>query len=85
MEDPTTLVPVIVVFAVVQILDNVFVKPVVVAKTMNLHPLIVLLVVVGGGQLYGIPGMILSIPLASMFIVVISEVNWALNNYRFVR
>lgn len=85
MEDPTTLVPVVMVFVVIQLLDNVIVKPVVVAKTMDLHPLIVLLVVVGGGQLYGIPGMILSIPLASMFIVVLSEFNWALNNYRFVR
>jgi predicted PurR-regulated permease PerM len=84
MEDPTTLLPVVVVFLVVQLLDNVILKPVVVAKTMNLHPLIVLIVVVGGGQLYGIPGMILSIPLASMFIVVVSEANWALNNYRFV-
>ncbi len=85
MEDPAILVPVVMVFVLVQILDNIILKPVVVAKTMNLHPLVVLLVVVGGGQLFGIPGMILGIPLASMFIVVLTEVNWALKNYRFVR
>lgn len=85
IDDPVQLVPVVAVFVVVQLLDNVLLKPVIVAKTMNLHPLLVLLVVVAGGQLYGIMGMIVSIPLASMFIVVVSEFNWALNNYSFTR
>lgn len=81
--DPYMLIPVATVFLLIQLIDNVFLKPVVVAKTMDLHPLIVLIVVVAGGELYGILGMIVSIPIASMFIVVLTEMNWALNHYSF--
>jgi predicted PurR-regulated permease PerM len=81
--DPMLLLPVIIVFLIVQLLDNILVKPIVVSKTMDLHPLIVLLVVVAGGELYGIVGMIVSIPIASMFIVIVSEMNWAMKNYSF--
>lgn len=83
--DPYMLIPVATVFFLIQLIDNVFLKPVVVAKTMDLHPLIVLLVVVAGGELYGILGMIVSVPIASMFIVVLTEMNWALHNYSFTR
>ncbi|MFB6356946.1 MAG: AI-2E family transporter [bacterium] len=81
--EPMAVVPVLVVFLLVQIVDNVFVKPVIVARTMELHPLIVLLVVVAGGQIYGIMGMVMSIPIASMFLVVLSEISWGIKNYSF--
>ncbi|MFB6344515.1 MAG: AI-2E family transporter [bacterium] len=83
--DPYTLIPVAAVFLIIQLVDNVFLKPIVVAKTMDLHPLIVLIVVVAGGELWGILGMIVSIPIASMFVVILTEMNWALNNYSFKR
>lgn len=81
--DPVMLIPVATVFFLIQLIDNVVLKPVIVANTMDLHPLIVLIVVVAGGELYGILGMIVSIPIASMFIVILTEMNWALNNYSF--
>lgn len=81
--EPSAILSVLVVFIIVQLVDNIFVKPMVVSSTMNIHPLVVLLVVLAGGQLYGIAGMIFSIPLVSMFFVIVSEVNWAIRNYSF--
>jgi len=81
--EPYQQIPVILVFTLVQLVDNVFVKPVVISRSMNMHPLLVLIFVVAGGQMYGVPGMILAVPLASMFFVVVSELNWAYRNYHF--
>lgn len=81
--EPFQQIPVILVFVIVQFVDNVFAKPVVLSRSMNLHPLLVLVFVVAGGQMYGVPGMILAVPVASMFFVVVSEINWAYRNYHF--
>lgn len=77
------LIPVLVVLAAVQLIDNVWAKPYVMSKSMNIHPLVVILAVVTGGKLYGVLGMILSIPVASIFLLVFSELHWAIRNYRF--
>ncbi len=81
--DPYVIAGVILVACIVQLLDNVFVKPIVFSRSMDLHPVIVILVIIGGGQLYGVLGMILSIPVVSMIIVIVSEFNWAVRNFRF--
>lgn len=73
------------VMVVVQLIDNIFVKPFAFSHSMNLHPLIVILVVIGGGQLAGIIGMIISIPVAASVWVIVREFSWAVNNYRFER
>jgi putative permease len=53
---------VVLAFVVIQLIDNGVVKPVVVAKAVNMHPLVVLLAVIIGGKFFGILGMILSVP-----------------------
>lgn len=55
-----------------QIFDTVVLVPLLVAKIVDLHPVIVVLAVILGGQLMGILGMIISIPLASALKVSIS-------------
>lgn len=77
------LLPVLIVLAVVQLIDNVWAKPFVMSRSMDMHPLLIILAVVAGGKLYGVLGMVLSIPLASILVVVLGELNWAIRNYRF--
>ncbi len=50
----------------VQVLDNNIVYPVVVGKTIKMHPLIVLLTVLAGGWFGGILWMLISVPLVFM-------------------
>ena len=56
------VIPVIIVFAIVQIVDNVFVAPMVVGRSVNLHPLLVIFAVFVGSELFGAVGMLLAVP-----------------------
>jgi predicted PurR-regulated permease PerM len=46
----------------VQFVDNNFIYPIVVGKNTNMHPLIILLTVMAGGFVFGIIGMLFSVP-----------------------
>ncbi len=48
-----------------QVVDILFVIPLVVARTVNLHPITVIVVFIIGAHLMGILGMIVSVPVAS--------------------
>ncbi len=60
-------------FGIVQLIDNVFVQPNVVAKTVNLSPLVVLFVVIIGGRFFGVLGMLLSVPVTGILKVLFQE------------
>lgn len=72
------LVPVIAVYGAVNLIDMAFIFPVVVAKLVNLHPLILIAVVAMGQQYYGLVGMLISIPIATALKVVIREIYFAI-------
>ena len=54
-----------VVAVVVQQLDNDVLAPIVYGRSLSLHPVAVLLGVVSGGALFGIPGTVLAVPLVA--------------------
>lgn len=53
---------VIIAFLIIQLLDNVLIQPLVVSKSVDLHPLIIIFAVIIGGQFFGILGMLLAVP-----------------------
>ncbi len=71
-------------FAVIQLMDNVLVQPLVVAKTVNLHPLLIIFVVIIGGQFFGILGMLLAVPVTGMLKVLIAESMNSMRRYNIV-
>jgi putative permease len=54
------------IYVLAQVLDMLLVIPLVVAKIVDLHPVTVVIVIIIGGQVMGILGMIISIPVASI-------------------
>lgn len=62
------------VYGAVQIIDIAFIIPLLVARTVNLHPVTVIVVITIGAQLMGVLGMIISIPLASAMKLTLSAV-----------
>jgi len=60
-------------FGIIQLLDNVLVQPLVVAGSVQMHPLIVLFAVIIGGQFWGIMGMFLAVPAAAVIKVLVVE------------
>ena len=75
------LLPVVAVFLIVQIVDNVFIQPVVVAKSVNLHPLIVIFVVLVGNHLFGPVGMLLAVPFTAVTKVSAQTIYHGLRSY----
>jgi len=64
---------VIVAVLLAQLLDNVVFEPVVLGSVVQLHPLVVVIGVVGGAILFGTVGMLLSIPAMTVFRVLVSS------------
>ena len=62
---------ILLVFLVVNLLENIFVQPIVFSRAANLHPLLVIFLVLAGSKIAGIFGMLLAVPCASLFQVVI--------------
>jgi len=64
---------IVVVIIVGQVIDNVILVPFLISRFSNLHPLLVIVSVIIGGNLMGIVGMIISIPAVSIINIFIQE------------
>jgi len=74
---------VIVAFVVLKLLDDIVVQPLAVGKSVNLHPMVVVLAILGGSHLFGILGMLIAVPCAGFLKVVLSESIVIFRKYRF--
>lgn len=70
------------VFAVVQIIDNVLFQPLIYSSSVKAHPMEIFLVILAAGSVAGILGMILAIPAYTILRVVAKEF---LDNLKIVR
>jgi predicted PurR-regulated permease PerM len=77
----TAVVPPIIVFVIVQLIDNNLVAPFVVARSVNLSPLSVMLAVMIGGQLFGVIGLLIAVPLTGILKVVVTTVHEGVRRY----
>jgi predicted PurR-regulated permease PerM len=66
---------------VVQVVDNMILQPLIFSKSADLHPIYILFFILIGAELAGWIGMLLAIPVATIFRITITEINWSLNNY----
>jgi predicted PurR-regulated permease PerM len=81
--DAAKAVQVILAFIVLKLLDDVLIQPLLVARGVNLHPLLVLLAIIIGGELFGVLGMLLAVPTTGFVKVVLQESIVTLKKYRF--
>jgi len=75
------VVKVAIVFAAVQLIDNVLVQPMVMSRSVRLHPLVVMIVVLIGSQVMGILGMVLAVPLTGVIKVTVETLRENLRGY----
>jgi len=66
-------ITVILVFIVANLIDNFVLQPLIFSKSINAHPIEILLVILMAGSLAGIPGMILAIPGYTVLRIVAKE------------
>ena len=70
---PNQLAYVLLIYVAANVVDTVLIFPLVVAKIVNLHPLMVIICVILGSQLFGIVGMIVAVPITSILKILIQE------------
>ncbi len=66
-------------------IDNGFVQPFVFSKSVDMHPIIIILLIIAGSQLFGVLGMLLAVPTASVIKTAAKEIYFAFKNYKIAR
>jgi len=79
------LMPIVILTLTIQAIDNIIVQPIAFAKSVDMHPLTVILLLIVGNELMGVVGMLLAIPIATILKVSALETYWGLKNYRITR
>jgi len=72
----------LIVFVSVQVIDNTVFQPLIYSSSVNAHPLEIFLIILIAGNLAGILGMVLAIPIYTIIRVVAKEF---FNNYKLVK
>lgn len=76
------LIKVVVGVSIAQLIDNLFSQPIIFSQSVRSHPLEVFLVIIIGGLVFGIPGMILAVPVYTTLKVISKEF---LSEYKVVK
>ncbi len=61
------------IFAIMQIIDNMFTQPIIFSNVVNAHPLEIFIIISIAGTLYGITGMIIAIPVYTVMRIIAKE------------
>lgn len=76
----TTALIVLGIIVLVQQLESNILQPVLQSKSMNLHPVVVLLSVTAGGSLFGVIGAFLAVPVAAVVAVAVRYIDEVIDN-----
>jgi predicted PurR-regulated permease PerM len=74
-KSPVSALWVLILYLVVQLIDNNFIIPKIVASKVNINALMSIIVVLIGGAMWGVAGMFLSIPLTAILKVIFDRVD----------
>lgn len=74
IESPIKAFWAIIVFSIVQQIDNAFISPKIIEGKLGLHPVTTILAVLAGGEFFGIVGMLLAVPIFAILKVLFKHV-----------
>jgi predicted PurR-regulated permease PerM len=66
---------------IIRVIDDTVIQPICFAKSIDMHPLVVILVLIVGHELLGIAGLVVAIPLATILKASANETYWGLKHY----
>ncbi|MDP4183517.1 MAG: AI-2E family transporter [Bacillota bacterium] len=73
IESPMKAFWTIIIFSIVQQIDNAFISPKIIEGKLGLHPLTTILAVLIGGEFFGIIGMLVSVPIFAIIKVILKR------------
>jgi putative permease len=75
------LLPIAILYAITRLIDDLALQPLCFGKTLDMHPVAIVLTLIIGHQLMGVSGMVISIPIATILRVSATETYWGLKHY----
>ena len=75
------IIKIVSVFAMVQLIDNIFLQPLIFSKSVKAHPLEIFVAIFAGATIAGVLGMIAAIPVYTILRVVSTELYTGYNQY----
>jgi predicted PurR-regulated permease PerM len=81
--NPSYALYVLIIYYVIQLIDNNYIVPVIVASKVKINALISIVAVLAGNALWGIPGMFLSLPIIAIMKLIFDHVE-SLNPWGFL-
>lgn len=75
MQSKWLALKVVIAFVIIQQLESIVISPKILGTRVGLHPVLVILALLAGGQLYGLVGILLAVPVAAVLRVV-AEFAW---------
>jgi putative permease len=76
---------VILAFIAIRLIDDTLVSPNILGRSLEIHPLLVIIAIFIGGEMFGIMGLLLCIPVTGIIKVTIKELVWNIKHYRAFR
>jgi predicted PurR-regulated permease PerM len=83
--DLSHILPLAIVISIIYAIDNGFVQPYVFSKSVDMHPIVIILLIIAGGTLFGVLGMLLAVPTATVIKTATKETYYAFKNYKIVK
>ncbi len=75
LDSPMYAVGVLAIFGVIQLLEGNFITPYIVGSKVSVNPLAAMIVLILGGQLWGVSGLILALPITAITKVIFDSVD----------
>lgn len=72
-------------FLLIYTFDNGFVQPNIFSKSTDLHPLVIIVLIIVGNQFLGVIGMLLAVPIATVVKTAAFEIYHGYKNYKIIK
>ncbi len=83
--DLSSLPEIVIMFLIIYTLDNGYIQPNIFSKSTDIHPLMIILLILMGSQILGILGMLIAIPAATVIKTAAKEFYFGYKNYKIIR
>ena len=83
--DLTMMPSIIIMFVIVYTLDNGFIQPNIFSKSTDIHPIVIILLILVGSKFLGILGMLLAVPIATVLRTASKEIYFGYKNYKIIK
>lgn len=76
---------IVLLIVIVYIFDNGVIQPFIFSKSVDMHPVVIILLILIGSELLGVAGMLLAIPFATVVRTAAKEIYFAYRNYKIAK